>query len=64
MECAELARAGDLEGLKQARGNGCPWNEDTCALAAHNGHLEVLQWARQNGLVRFLLFVVTNLSYR
>ena len=27
----------------------CPWNEKTCAEAAVGGHLEVLQWARENG---------------
>jgi hypothetical protein len=25
------------------------WNEWTCVYAAQNGHLDVLQWARQNG---------------
>jgi hypothetical protein len=24
----------------------CPWDEETCAYAAENGHLHVLQWAR------------------
>ena len=28
--------------------NGCDWDEETCSEAAE-GHLEVLQWARQNG---------------
>ncbi|CAN0562518.1 unnamed protein product, partial [Laminaria digitata] len=27
----------------------CPWNRSTCCRAAHNGHLEVLEWARLNG---------------
>ena len=44
-----MARDGDLEGLKVARQNGCPWDEWTCAAAAEGGHLPVLQWARQNG---------------
>jgi len=35
--------------LKWARENGCPWNENTCSLAAINRHLEVLKWARENG---------------
>ena len=26
--------------------DGCDWNANTCSLAAHGGHLEVLQWAR------------------
>ena len=47
--CSQWARTGDLEGLKVARQNGCPWNERTCAGAAQGGHLPVLQWARQNG---------------
>jgi hypothetical protein len=29
--------------------NGRPWDEYTCASAAHCGHLAVLQWARANG---------------
>jgi hypothetical protein len=35
--------------LKWAHRNGCPWNEDTCAMAAKHGHLAVLQYARENG---------------
>ena len=27
----------------------CPWNEQTCARAAEKGHLNVLQWAHENG---------------
>jgi hypothetical protein len=26
-----------------------PWNAKTCEAAALNGHLDVLQWARENG---------------
>ena len=44
--------------LKWAREHGCPWDESTCAAAAgeeqstvlpdvQGGHLEVLQWARE-----------------
>jgi hypothetical protein len=29
--------------------NNCPWNEWTCANAALNGHLEVLEWLHKNG---------------
>jgi len=47
--CFQMARDGDLEGLKAARQNGCPWDEDMCTYAAQGGHLPVLQWARQNG---------------
>jgi hypothetical protein len=35
--------------MQWARANGCPWNEDTCAMAAFGGHLASLQWARANG---------------
>ena len=31
------------------RENSCPWDENTCDLAAEGGHLRVLKWARQNG---------------
>jgi len=39
-----------------AREHGCPWGrahdseegEDSCALAAEGGHLEVLQWAPEH----------------
>ena len=27
--CFQMARDGDLEGLKVARQNGCPWNEES-----------------------------------
>jgi len=46
---SQWAEDGDLEGLKAARQNGCPWDERTCNYAAYRGHLPVLQWARQNG---------------
>jgi len=48
-DCFEWAHDGDLEGLKAARQNGCPWGTRTCSGAAWGGHLPVLQWARQNG---------------
>ena len=35
--------------LKFARDNGCPWDEDTCANAARNGHFDILKVARENG---------------
>ena len=31
------------------RAKDCPWNRDTCIVAAKAGHLEVLQWLRENG---------------
>jgi hypothetical protein len=37
--CEDLARAGDLEGLKRARGNGCPWNEKTCSTVTQEGYV-------------------------
>ena len=40
---------GQLEALKWARANGCPWDKLTCAGAAKYGQLEVLKWARENG---------------
>jgi hypothetical protein len=30
------------------RANQCPWDENTCAFAAENGHLELLKWCRSN----------------
>ncbi|KAJ8609837.1 hypothetical protein CTAYLR_008124 [Chrysophaeum taylorii] len=47
--CHTAARAGQLEVLKWARANDCPWDWRTCANAACRGHLEVLKWARANG---------------
>ena len=41
--------AQNLEILKCAIENGCPWNEWICAYAAEAGHLEILKWARENG---------------
>lgn len=38
-----------LEILKQARENGCNWNEDTCTYASISKHLELLKWAYENG---------------
>ena len=48
--CSYAAEDGDdLECLKYAHENGCPWNEETCAIAAQNGHLECLKYAHDNG---------------
>ena len=38
-----------LEILQWAHMNGCPWNEDTCALAATSDNFKILQWVRMNG---------------
>jgi len=53
---ARAAIGGQLEVLKWARENGCPWSNDLsdytlncCTLAAIGGQLEVLRWARENG---------------
>ena len=43
------AYGGHLAVLTWLRANDCPWDEDVCAFAASNGHLEVLQWAREHG---------------
>jgi hypothetical protein len=34
--------------LKWLHTTGCPWDQMTCALAAHGGHLATLQWAREH----------------
>ena len=47
--CEGAARNGNLVQLKELRENGCPWDENTCALAAKGENLEALQWARANG---------------
>ena len=39
----------NIELLKWARSNNCPWNKQVCSIAAMNGHLEVLKWSRNNG---------------
>jgi hypothetical protein len=46
--CAIAAEVGNLDVLKWARENDCPWDDETCANAAEGGHLEVLKWAREN----------------
>ena len=47
--CVAAARSGQLEELKWARANFCPWDEETCCHAALGGHLDVLKWAIENG---------------
>ena len=47
---SSLLRAGsNLQVLRRARELDCPWDESTCAAAAHTGQLEVLVWAREHG---------------
>ena len=43
------AEHGSLDVLKYLHENGCPWDEDTCYLAACAGNLDVLKYARENG---------------
>ncbi len=47
--CSDAALNGNLEALKEARKEGCPWDEETFAFAARSGRLEILQWLRSNG---------------
>ena len=43
------AWGGHLEVLQWLRGEGCPWDMETCYEAVDKGHVEVLRWARENG---------------
>ena len=43
------ARCGQMESLKFAHENGCPWHVRVCREAAGAGHLECLKFARENG---------------
>ena len=45
----EAARSGNLELVRWLRGEGCPWDFNTCFNAVQQGHVEVLRWARENG---------------
>ncbi|CAI6356757.1 unnamed protein product [Macrosiphum euphorbiae] len=47
--CTIAAETGNLEFLRYAKENGCPWDARTCTLAAKSGHLECLKYARENG---------------
>jgi len=40
---------GQLECLKYAHENGCPWDERTCNFAARYGQLDCLKYAHENG---------------
>ena len=40
---------GNLEILRYAHENGCPWDAQTCSHAADGGHLQVLQYAHDYG---------------
>ena len=39
----------NVDSLRYAHENGCPWDEDTCYEAAKNGNLECLKYAHKNG---------------
>ena len=43
------AKSGNLELVQWLRGEGCPWDWYTCAMAVHRGRVEVLRWLRENG---------------
>ena len=43
------AGSGNLELVRWLRGEGCPWDSDTCYNAVKYGHVETLRWARENG---------------
>ena len=44
MDLTELTTGGNLEMLKWARKNGCPWNKMECIFSAENDNLEILKW--------------------
>ena len=46
------ALGGNLELVQFLRGEGCPWDWQTCLWAVDKGHVEVLRWARENGCLR------------
>ena len=43
------AKGGNLELVQWLRGEGCPWDIDTCFWAVKQGHVEMLRWVRENG---------------
>ena len=53
----EAAGSGNMELVQWLRGEGCPWDKWTCAVAVGqgigqpdpHGHVEMLRWARENG---------------
>jgi hypothetical protein len=38
-----------LSCLQYAHDHGCPWNTNTCSIAAREGHLECLRYAHEHG---------------
>lgn len=47
--CRFAARDGELDVLRWARQDGCPWDASACEAAAESGHLDVLDWAVSHG---------------
>ena len=48
--CSWIAERGNLDDLKFAHEiQGCPWDAETCANAASNGHLDCLVYAHEQG---------------
>ena len=43
----DICQALSVARLAWAKRSGCPWDERTCASAAVNGQLAVVQWARE-----------------
>ncbi len=49
-KCSDAAAKGDLEAVKAALHEGCPWDQKrSCYQAAKHGHLEFLKWALNSG---------------
>lgn len=44
------AKDGHFQLLIWAKENGCPFDAETCAMAAIGEQLEILQWLRKNGV--------------
>ena len=45
----DAAKSGNLELVRWLRGEGCPWDMETCDEAVEYGHVEMLRWVRENG---------------
>ena len=45
--CAGVVKLGNLD-VKWVLENGRPWDGQVLSFAAHEGHPEVSEWARQN----------------
>ena len=45
---AQAVKEGNLAEVQQLHAAGCPWDENTCTIAACYGQLELLQWMRAN----------------